>query len=369
MKPAFILIFLIIAIILGVLVFKYVFTTLPGLQGLQMTSSGSDAGIFKSVDQGENWIQLAAKKEKDKEKIKISELNIYDLEVNPQDSQIVFAGAQGKGLIRSFDSGNSWRGLPRGSLGATSSVLSLAIDPKNPKNLYLASYFGARGRILKSEDMGENFREVFVAHADKIIVSQIEIDNYDSMILFASTSGGLFLESRDFGVSWQVIKNFEEPIQKFIINPKDTREIYLSLDKEGLFKSSDKGLTWKELTPNLEKLYSKYELGKIQEISVDFLSPNSIYVGAGSKLFRSLNGGESFEEIKSFVVGKEYEISTILIDPADSSKIYVSGGAQLYKSVDGGKQWIVKKLETKKNIKALKIDPNNSSVIYVGLEK
>ncbi len=367
MKPAFILIFLILALIIGILVVKYVFTTFPGLQ--QKASSGGDAGIFKSINQGESWVHLAAQRENDKTKIKISDLDVYDMEINPQDSQIVFAGVQGKGLIKSFDGGASWQALPRGSLGATSSVLSFALDPQNPKNLYLASYFGLRGRILKSEDMGESFKEVFVVHADKIQILQVEVDNYNPSVIFASTSDGLFLKSEDYGISWQILKNFEEPIQKVVINQKDTREIYLSLVKGGLFKTSDKGLTWNDLMPNLEKIYSKYNLREIQEIAIDSLSLGSIYVGAGAKVFRSLNRGTDFEEINSFVVGEEYQISTILVDPADSAKIYIGGGSQVYKSVDGGKQWMVKKLETKKNIKAFKIDPANSSVIYVGVGK
>lgn len=367
MKPAFVLIFLILALIIGILVVRYVFTTFPGLQ--QKASSASDAGIFKSINQGESWTHLAAQREKDKTKIQISDLDIYDVEVNPQDSQVVFAGAQGKGFIKSFDGGVSWRALPRGSLGATASVLSLAFDPQNPKNLYLASYFGLRGRILKSEDMGESFREVFVVHADKIQILQVEVDNYNPSVIFASTSDGLFLQSRDFGVNWQVLKNFGEPIQKFIINQKDTREIYLSLVEGGLLKTSDKGLTWNDLMPNLEKTYSKYHLKEIQEVSIDSFSPSSIYVGAGAKVFRSSNRGADFEEINSFVVGEEYQISTILVDPVDSAKIYIGGGSQVYKSVDGGKQWMVKKLDTKKNIKVIKIDPTNSSTVYVGVGK
>ena len=365
MKPAFILILLTIIVVLGVLVFKYV---LPVFPGLQKVSSGGGGGIFKSMDQGETWVQLAAKKEGDRTKIKISELKIYDIEINPQDSNILFAGTASKGFIKSFDSGNSWQGLSRGALGADSPVLDVVLNSHNPRSIYLASYFGSLGRILKSEDMGESFKEVYVAHADKVMISQIKVNNYNSSIIFASTSDGLFLESRDFGKSWQIIKKFEKPIQKFIINRKDTREIYVILGKEGgLFRTSDKGLTWQDLQPNLEKLYSKYKLGDIREVAIDILSPNLIYVGAGPRIFRSFDRGDNFEEITSFIAGGEYEISTIAIDFSDSSKIYVAGHSQIYKSVDGGGQWMVKKLNTQKNIQVFKIDPNNSSTIYVGL--
>ncbi len=252
LKPAFILILLVIVAILGVFVFKYVLSVFPGLQ--KVSSGGGGGGIFKSMDQGETWVQLAAKKEGDRTKIKISDLKVYDIEINPQDSKIIFAGTASKGFIKSFDSGNSWQGLSKGALGADSPVLDVALDSHNPQNIYLASYFGYLGRILKSEDMGESFKEVYVAHADKVMIFQIEVDNYNSSIIFASTSDGLFLESRDFGRSWQIIKNFEKPIQKFIFNQKDTREIYAILGKEGgLFRTSDKGLAWQDLQPNLEK--------------------------------------------------------------------------------------------------------------------
>jgi len=366
MKPAFILFLLIIIAVLGVLVFKNVFTIIPGFQN--MTSGGSDGGIFKSADQGETWTQLAAKREKDKTKILISGLNINDIEINPQDSKILFAGTSTVGFIKSSDYGNSWQKLSRGSLGADSQILSIFVDPQNPSNIYLASYFGSRGRILKSQNMGETFKEIFVTHADKVMISQVEVDNYNPAILFASTSDGLFLESSNSGGSWQIVKDFGKPIQKFAINPKDTRRIYVILQGGGLFKSSDKGLTWKDLQPNLAKLYSKSNLG-IREISIDPVSPDSIYLGADYRIFKSSDGGDNFEEMSSFIVGKEYQISTIVADFSDPLKIYVSGGSQIYKSVDGGKQWMVKKLNTQKNIKVFKTDPNNSSIIYVGLGK
>lgn len=366
MKPAFILILLVIIVVLGVLVFKYVLSIFPGLQKV---SSGGGGGIFKSTDQGETWVQLAAKKEGDRTKIKISDLKVYDIEINPQDSKILFAGTASKGFIKSFDSGNSWQGLSKGALGADSPVFDVSIDSHNPKNIYLASYFGSLGRILKSEDMGESFSEVYVAHADKIMVSQIEVDNYNPSIIFASTSDGLFLESRDFGRSWQIIKNFEKPIQKFTINQKDTREIYVILGKGGgLFRTFDKGLTWQDLQPNLEKLYSRYKLGDIREVAIDILSPDLIYAGAGPRLFRSFDRGDNFEELTSFIAGGEYEISTIVVDHSDSSKLYIGGGSQIYKSVDAGKQWMVKKLNTQNDIQVFKIDPNNAPTIYVGLK-
>lgn len=370
MKPALILIFLIIISVLGFLVFKYILSVMPIADKVAIGGAG---GIFKSVDQGENWTQLSVAKEKGESgNIKISDLNIYDIEISPQDSQIIFAGTSGNGLIKSVNGGVSWKKVGKGALVAGSDVVSIAIDPKNPQNIYLATYSGDRGRVLKSVDLGENFKEVFITNTDKAKVLQVEIDNYDNSFVFIATSDGLFLGSKDFGESWQNIRDFEKAIVKFVLNPKDTREVYVSLGKNGLFSTADKGTTWNDLglklSEKMKKIYSMYNIGEIKEISIDSQS-SKIFIGAESKILSSGDKGENFEEIKSFPAGTDFQLSVISIDFFDSLKIYIGGGSQIYKSIDGGSQWRVKKLNSKKNISVFKIDPANPTVLYVGFGK
>jgi len=369
MKPALILIFLIILFALGFFIFRYVFSVMPiGDKG-----AAGAGGIFKSIDQGENWTQLSTVKEKKESgNVKISDLNIYDLEISPQDSQLIFAGTAGYGLVKSVNGGISWKKSGKGALAANSDVVSVAIDPKNPQNIYLATYSGDRGRVLKSADMGENFREVFITNKDKVMVSQVEVDNYDNSFVFVSTSDGLFLGSRDFGESWQNVRDFEKSIEKFVLNPRDTREIYVSLGKDGLFSTINKGETWSDvgekLGEKMEELYSRYSLGQINEVAIDPQS-SKVFIGAESKILFSTDKGENFEEIKSFPAGADFQLSVISIDFFDPLKIYIGGGSQVYKSIDGGSQWKVKKLNSKRNISVFKIDPANPAIIYVGFGK
>lgn len=365
MKPAIVLILIILLIVLGFIVFKYIMSASP----IAGKVSVSGDGIYKSTDQGETWKQLSTAKEtKESGRIRVADLGFYAVEISPQDSQTIFAGTIGNGLVKSVDGGTSWKKIGKGALASTSDVLSIAIDPKDPQNIYLATYYGSRGRVLKSTDGGENFKEVFITNTDKSKIVQVGVDTYDNAFIFAATSNGIFLASKDFGEFWQSIKDFDKSISRFFINSRDTREIYVSLGSDGLFKTVDKGVNWTDLSKKIDEKINGYDFKEIKDLAI-VAEFSKVYVGTESKIIYSADGGENFEEIKSFPAGGDFQFSAIAIDPLNPTVIYVAGKTQVYKSIDGGIQWRIKELGSKKNISVLKIDPANSSIIYVGFGK
>jgi photosystem II stability/assembly factor-like uncharacterized protein len=113
---------------------------------------GSDvAGVYKSLDHGKNF-RIINKG--------LASYGVFSLAVDPTSPDTVYAATEG-GLCKSTDAGETWRTLPktgRKELRITGeknkSFRSIAVDPKNGKNLFAGS---PNGKIYKSVDGGENW--------------------------------------------------------------------------------------------------------------------------------------------------------------------------------------------------------------------
>ncbi len=116
--------------------------------------------------------------------------------------------------------------------------------------------------------------------------------------------------------------------------------------------------------------------GRISSIDVDPFNDQKIYAGSSAGgLWLSENGGQSWTCI--FNNEKVASIGVVKIDPSNSSIIWVgtgegnprnsqTSGYGIYKSVDGGRNWQLMGLEKTRNIHRILVDPRNSNVVYVG---
>ncbi len=150
---------------------------------------------------------------------------------------------------------------------------------------------------------------------------------------------------------------------------------YVAAGSGNLWKTENAGTTWKPIFEN----YGSYSIGCV---TIDPRDRNTVWVGTGENVagrhvgfgdgvYVSYNGGRSF---KNMGLKKSEHISKIVISPYNSNIIYVAsqgpawsaGGERgLFKSVDGGKTW--------KNVLAkgpytgvtdVVMDPKNPNVLY-----
>jgi photosystem II stability/assembly factor-like uncharacterized protein len=159
------------------------------------------------------------------------------------------------------------------------------------------------------------------------------------------------------------------------VDPVRRSTWYVAAASGNVWKTENAGTTWK---PIFDK-YGSYSIGSI---AVD---PNNRFVvwvgtgennsqrsvGYGDGLYKSLDGGRSFEK-----VGLEHSehIAKILIDPRNSDVVYVAsqgplwapgGDRGLYKTTDGGDTW-TRVLEISENtgVTDVHFDPRNPDVLY-----
>ena len=151
---------------------------------------------------------------------------------------------------------------------------------------------------------------------------------------------------------------------------------YMGTTGGGLWKTTDAGTTWKNISDGYFKSPS------IGAINVYQKNPNIIYVGTGTDglrsnlivgkgMYKSTDAGKSWNFIGLKNTG---QIGAVEIDPNNQNNVYVAAIGQpfqknkergLYKTIDGGKSW--KKIlfvSDSIGIVDVELAPDNSNIIY-----
>jgi photosystem II stability/assembly factor-like uncharacterized protein len=112
--------------------------------------TGSGRGVYKSVDQGENWTPSNQE---------MGGVKITTIRVHPADANIVYAGGNNGQLFKSEDAGQTWQDLSENLQSVltfgTNEVYRIYLAPDQPEHIYLL--LGQQGLVL-SKDGGTKWR-------------------------------------------------------------------------------------------------------------------------------------------------------------------------------------------------------------------
>lgn len=170
---------------------------------------------------------------------------------------------------------------------------------------------------------------------------------------------------------WHLLNGpYQGEVHKFEVNPDQTNIIYAAVDAGNkLYKSTDSGITWYDIGPERET--GSYD----PTVALDPVNPSIIYLSTElGVLYKSMDGGNTWEK-KYILKDSVFSfISTIAIDPISTNIIYVGlvyeNNRTLWKSSDSGETWSVKTSGMpigdfpSRSTTSIKINPLNTSVIF-----
>ena len=273
-------------------------------------------GVYKTTDGGNSWFNVTD------DYFKTGSVGAID--VADSDPNVIYVGmgetdirgnmSAGDGMYRSTDAGKTWTYL---GLGESQFIGDIEIHPENPDVVWVAAMgqlFGEDGNaergVFKTTDGGKTWNKVLYRN-NKTGAVDIAVDPNNSRILFAAM--------------WEAYRN--------------PWEMSSGGEGSGLFKSTDGGETWTEITknPGLPK-------GLVGKIGVSVSPVNSDRVFAivenakGGGLFRSEDAGATWQRVSADrnLRQRAWYYSKVIADPGNEDVVYVLN-VGFWKSTDGGK--------------------------------
>ena len=317
--------------------------------------SGSDVmfrsdwwGVFRSDDGGKTW----------SEKI-IGAPNTVGSDISVTKDSILVA-TMDNGLLKSFDSGKSYQSLFPSDQYDHAKVGHVwrVIAPSGKKIVATSSPWGQQhvNQVIVSDDGGVNFKIAREGLPEKRPSKNtmwgqgypraLAYDPKDSNTIYlgidGDDGGGLFI-SKDGGYNWARSLGQPDSLRIYnglVVDVKDSSTLYWAAcgNKGGIYRSSDRGLTWKKVFAKSEWVFDLH-----------MSSDGTLYAAAASNgpvVYVSKNQGDSWKKAGDFLPSDSAATDAIATSPQDPNIVVVStvhwGNAapqKIYLSRNAGKSW------------------------------
>ena len=315
-------------------------------------------GVWKSSNGGETWEPIF-----DGQPI----ASIGALAVAPSNAEVIYVGTgeadfrsdltYGNGMYRSTDGGKSWKHI---GLRGSRHIARVIVDPHNPDVVLVAALGEAYGPsvergVFRSTDGGTSWQKVLYKD-ENVGAVDLAADPDNPQTVWAAlvhdqrppwstyaptTNSGAIYKSTDGGVTWKQVTGGGLPAGEWgrvglaVARGTHGQRVYALIDTRagGLFRSDDGGQSW-TLVGTDPRIRGR--LWYFSEVIVDPKDANTVYLPNVS-LYRSTDGGKTFQAIKGAPGGDDYH--ALWIDPSNPKRLFFGSDQGVGVSVDGGKTW------------------------------
>lgn len=314
----------------------------------------------------------------------------------PQQPNTFYIGVNNGGVWKTTDSGRTW--FPIFDEQPTGSIGDVAVAPSNPNVIYVGSGEGLQRPDLsvgdgmyKSNDAGKTWAHLGLNEVQQI--GGLAIDPKNENIVFVAALGHPYGANKERGVyrstnggkTWENVlyKDENTGAVQVVIDPNNSQIVFANLwaarlgpwensswkgKESGLFKSMDGGTTWEKITTGLPTV--EQGLGRIGFCIAPSDSKRmyaTVDAGEQGGIYRSDDAGESWTRIQT---DERYwdrgsDFAEVKVDPKNADIVY-SANVVTWKSIDGGKSWnAFRGAPGGDDYHRLWINPNDTNIILL----
>jgi len=237
----------------------------------------NERGVFRSKNGGKSWEKIL---------FIADTVGVVDIEFAPDDPKTIYAaawrterkpwtiisGGLNGGIYKSTNGGTTWKkkstGLPNGLIGK----IDLAVSPDDPNRLYaLVEAPEGEGGLYRSNNRGDSFK--LISTKTEIInrpfyYINITANPKDADVIFSSANR--FMRSDDGGENWKNLSTPHGDNHGVWIHPKDT-SLWVQSNDGGVNVTFNSGTTW--------TTQSNQSTAELYQVEVDDQYPYWLYAG------------------------------------------------------------------------------------------
>ncbi|MGH9475316.1 MAG: VPS10 domain-containing protein [Terriglobales bacterium] len=320
---------------------------------------GVGGGVWRTDNAGRTWRPIF-----DAESI----ASIGAIAVAPSDANVIYVGtgeadmrsdiSYGNGVYKSSDGGRTWTHL---GLTATRHIASIVVDPHHP-NLVLVAALGRayapnpeRG-IYRSTDGGRTWTKVLYKNPETGGIA-LALDPDNPQVIYASLwqayrppwnqypptqgAGGGLYKSTDEGATWTELSGHGLPAGPWgrvgvaVAFHDNGRRVFalISARQGGLYRSDNAGASWRRLSTDTRIASRSWYFSGVYPSPAN---PDVVFI-CDVAMYRSSDGGRNFTAIKGAPGGDDYHI--LWISPRNSQRMILGSDQGAAVTLDGGLAW------------------------------
>ncbi len=283
----------------------------------------SPSPIVRSTDGGNTWNFTPAT------------LSTYPqvMIVHPQNSEIVYA-LTGSAIYKTTNGGTSWTAI---SLPSSSYFRAMTINPLNPDEIYVAgyNYSGSvyRAALARSTDAGLNWTLFLCDTITPSYGYSLSVDPQHTNTVYVGGYRGsgltILYRSSDRGETWEELSlgvNGYYPYAIYI-SPANNNIIIVGAYSSGIYRSTDRGTNWTRVAT----------VTSVYRMAADYGNPAVIYATNSSGIYQSSDTGRTWVRLTGNFDGTPYYC--LFTSPINSGTVYFGTKAGLFRSTDYGNNW------------------------------
>jgi photosystem II stability/assembly factor-like uncharacterized protein len=289
---------------------------------------------------------------------------IYHVKGSPVDPNRLYASQTsawfGQIIQRSDDGGKTWiqPGTPPGEPTTTPEGMA-----KGESNKFVYDTSQKTGKPLTTHMWYDGTQHPWEFKR----VWHLEPSLTDPNHVYAGVEDAALFESKDGGQTWQELAGLRghgsgprwQPgaggmcLHSILLDPKDTKRMFIAISAAGAFRTDDGGKTWKPINQGLHSQYipdPKAEVGHcVHHIAMHPKRPNTLFMQKHWDVMRSDDAGDSWREVSGNLPSDfgfpidihAHEPDTIYVVPikSDSEHFPPDGKLRVYRSRTGGNEW------------------------------